>query len=189
MKIIEQVFSMNKMYVISDNQYFNLGVLGILKKNVIVINPQDILDRTKGLDGGICFVYIRDRDLHYRLCYSFRNALCKFIFFLPNMQCVMEPAILHHFWPATLDTLTFQERTSKISHDFNLTLTPSRLRLINDLSQGIVYYTCWIRKRCNNPKTIHNHYRDIIKAAGIYGVSVHNLFLSEYIAVSYMVII
>lgn len=57
------------------------------------------------------------------------------------------------------------------------------------ISQGVEKYVTWINARSKDAKVVQRHYRAVIKSAGIESVSVHHLFLTEYIAVSHMLMV
>lgn len=49
------MFILRRVYVISDNQYFALGVAGLFYKvDANIIRPQDIFDKKQFLEEGIC---------------------------------------------------------------------------------------------------------------------------------------
>lgn len=54
------------------------------------------------------------------------------------------------------------------------------------ISQGVETYVTWIKASSKDAKVVHRHYRAVINSVGIESVSVHNLFLTEYIAVGHM---
>lgn len=76
------MFILRRVYIISDNQYFALGIAGLFYKvDANIIRPQDIFDKKQFLEEGMCYVYIKNRKLHQQLCHCFRYMSCKFIFF------------------------------------------------------------------------------------------------------------
>ena len=57
------------------------------------------------------------------------------------------------------------------------------------ISKGVETYVTWIKASSKDAKVVQRHYRAVKKSAGIESVSVHNLFLTEYIAVSHMLMV
>lgn len=58
------MFILRRVYIISDDQYFALGMAGLFYKlNVNIIYPQDIFDKKQFLEGGICYVYIKKQKV------------------------------------------------------------------------------------------------------------------------------
>lgn len=60
--------------------------------------------------------------------------------------------------------------------------TPARQQRVCIAAEGIDHYMRWVNARSASPKVVHNHYRALLNVLGIDKVSIHTLFLSEYIA-------
>lgn len=188
------MFILRRVYIISDDQYFALGMAGLFYKvNVNIIYPQDIFDKKQVLEGGICYVYIKNRRLHQLLCHYLRYMTCKFIFFLPNAHYDVEAKFRYYFWPAKIDLHSLRKRTAQVSlyynYNIHFTLTSASQRSIEFISQGVETYVAWIKASSKDAKVVHRHYRAVINSVGIESVSVHNLFLTEYIAVGHMLMV
>lgn len=185
---------MSDIYIVTDNQYFALGIACLYNKiNTTIICPQDLLDKKHSLNGGICYVYIKNRKLHHVLCRYLRNMPCQFIFFLPTVNIDIKSKYIFRFWPVKIDLNTLRKRFTIVSlynnYNLNAKLSPASIKRIELMSQGIESYITWVMASSKDAKEIHRHYRAAIKSTGIDRVNVHNLFLAEYIAVGHMLFI
>lgn len=60
-----------------------------------------------------------------------------------------------------------------------------RIRL-HKIAEGVDSYMLWISTRSVSPGKIHAHHRALMSMIGLKKVSVHTLFLSEYIAAGHL---
>ena len=168
---------MKAVYIISDNQYFALGAAALIKhQQAIIVSPEELLNQNPGISSGDCYIFVRNRVLHRRLCCYLKQTNCNLIFFLPG------------FWPARISAKSFRERSAQVARYFsrscpeNTTLS-GRARM-SMAAAGLERYMRWVRARSISHQAAHSHHRALIKTVGIENVSIHTLFLSEYIAAS-----
>lgn len=189
-----RMFILRRVYIISDDQFFALGIASLFYMvNANIIRPEDIFNKKQVIEEGVCYLYIKNRKLHQQLCHYFRCMPCKFIFFLPNAHCDIEAKFRYYFWSAKIDLHSLMKRTAQVSLYYNynvhFTLTSAAQRSMELISQGVETYVTRIKASNKDAKVVHRHYRAVIKSVGIESVSVHNLFLTEYIAVSHMLMV
>lgn len=185
---------MADFYIISDNQFFALGAASLVyKKDVSILSPEAVLNGTVDVHRGVCFIYLKDRNLHRMVCQLLECSKCKLIFLYDRGHGFeFNRQLSSRLWPAKLAVNDFIIRTLHIHKYINKRIfthiTETKKKHILIAAKGLDYYIRWVRGRSVNPKTIHNHYRSFVHAAGVGNVSVHSLMLSEYISVAYATI-
>lgn len=182
---------MTAVYIISDNQYFALGAAALIKhQQVNIISPEELLNHPPGLCHGVCYIFVQDRMLHRQVCHYLKQMSCNIIFFLPGLRCCMGPKLLPCFWPARISVKSFRDRCVQVARYFSRSgpenTTPARLARMCVAAEGLEHYIRWVNVRSISSKVAHTHHRALIKTVGFENVSVHTLFLSEYIAVSHL---
>ncbi len=181
---------MKVVYIISDNQYFSIGFLSLLPPNLVrIVSPREFLELRTPVDSAF-FLYIRDRDMHQRVCHTLRYTTGLLIFFIPAFIPEKRSALMANFWPARMAVATFCHRMSKVSwfvrpRSIRMTAKSSDIRLIK-VAKGLDNYLLWLKAQSFCPKKIHSHHRMLIKSVGLDRVNIHTLFLSEYIARVYI---
>lgn len=177
---------MKKVCIISDNQFFSAGLRVLLEgKNQVTIKlPQSIEGGAELLLIDIFYVYVRDRKLHCRVCRYLRGLSSRPVFFLK--QAIPQQGLEFYFWDARMSSDSFRRQfLTACPHKNPRYLerqTPSNRRRVARASEGIEYYDRVLRAKKKNTKAIHNQHRQLLKVFGIENVSVHNLYLSEYMA-------
>lgn len=178
---------MNSVYIISDNQYFALGAAAILThKKAMIISPEAVLAQVGRITDAVCYIFVRDRMLHRQLCRYFKHTYCNLIFFLPGIRYSGDPKLLSCFWSARISARSFHTRSTQISRYFKRypseMTTRARHRRVCIAAEGMEHYMRWVKTRSTSPRIVHSHHRALINTLGIDNVSIHTLFLSEYIA-------
>ncbi|MEV4978507.1 hypothetical protein MRBLME3_001642 [Enterobacter ludwigii] len=183
---------MESLTVISDNQFFTLGIKSLLSPSKVTIYLPDVaLAEDFSLTSGFFIVYIKNREMHRDLCRKLSGVINKLIFFLPLNQIVNNECELH---PCFLSAkLTPLELTGKLksasaifSKEFTSSITLKDRIVLANISKGIDAYMRKMKSTLKCPKQTHRHTKRMMSLLGIYNVNVHNLFLSEYIAAGYL---
>ncbi|HHQ4087665.1 TPA: hypothetical protein ACSPZB_004230, partial [Citrobacter freundii] len=190
-RLFYRMFKMKAVYIISDNQYFALGAAALIKhQQAIIVSPEELLNQNPGISSGDCYIFVRNRVLHRRLCCYLKQTNCNLIFFLPGLRYRSGTKLLPCFWPARISAKSFRERSAQVARYFsrscpeNTTLS-GRARM-SMAAAGLERYMRWVRARSISHQAAHSHHRALIKTVGIENVSIHTLFLSEYIAASHI---
>lgn len=182
---------MADFYIISDNQFFALGAASLVyKKDVSILSPEAVLNGTVDVFRGVCFIYLKNKNLHRMVCQLLEYSKCKLIFLYDSGHGVeFNRQLSPRLWPAKLAVSDFIRRTLHIHKFINkcifTNITETKKKRILIAAKGLDCYMGWVRGRSVNYKTVHNHYRAFVHAVGVGNVSVHSLMLSEYIAVAY----
>lgn len=177
---------LKKVCVISDNQYFSAGLRFLLEGGnyVTVKLPHEIKNSAELLPMDIVYVYIRNRKLHRQVCRYLRGLSSRPIFFL--RQAIHQQGLEFHFWDARMSPDSFCQQISTASSHKNRRYlarqTPCNRRRIARASEGIEYFNQELKAKKVSIKAMHNHHRQLLKVFGIESVSIHNLYLSEYMA-------
>ncbi|MEG5888244.1 hypothetical protein UXP46_23705 [Enterobacter ludwigii] len=178
---------MTSVYIISDNQYFALGAAAMLThQKALIVSPEAVLNQEITITDGICYIFARDRMLHRQLCRYFKHTYCNLIFFLPGIRYSGDPKLLPCFWSARISAKSFRTRSTQISRYFKRypseMTTRARHKRVCIAAEGMEHYMRWVNARSTSPRIVHSHHRTLISTIGIDNVSIHTLFLAEYIA-------
>ena len=185
-----RIILLQAVYIISDNQYFALGAAALLKhQHASIISPEELLVRTSALEG-VCYMFIRCRVMHRQLCRHLKKMACHLIFFLPGNSYCRGARLLSCFWPAMISAKSFHDRSAHVARYFSRSRqeinTPATRTRIHMAAEGMEHYISWVNARSVTPKIAYSHHRALVNTVGIENVSIHTLFLSEYIAASHI---
>ncbi|EET7775223.1 hypothetical protein ACI8OU_003955 [Escherichia coli] len=186
---------MKSIYIVTDNQFFSLGLRYIINNRVVyVISPEDIIERG-GLNASdvICLIYIKNKSLFRDFCKLIQHSSCELIFFIDlKVGATTNRFISPRLWNARLSTDEIAKRIRSLStytrQSILMKCSDLKKRHIFMAAKGISYYKAWVSRRASNHKTAHNHYRSLIQAIGIENVSIHNFCLSENISLAYVTV-
>ncbi|EKQ4522306.1 hypothetical protein [Enterobacter ludwigii] len=186
---------MKSVYIVSDNQFFSLGLRYIINNRVVyVISPEDIIKRGGlNISNDICMIYIKNKDLFRGVCKFIQHSSCELIFFIDlNIGATINRYISPRLWNARLSTDDIAKRIRSLStytrQSILMKCSDLKKRHIFMAAKGLGYYKEWVSRRASNHKTAHNHYRSLIQAIGIENVSIHNFCLSENISLAYVTV-
>lgn len=179
---------MCNQYVISDNQYFSIGVASLVPGQTCVsLVPEDITTGLKKLISGVVLIYIKDRNKFHDVCRCLFSSVCELIFFFdtpPGLE--MNGFVSSRFLNARISVAVFRSKIPErliCNNDSLLNrISPARRQRLFAAAQGLEYFNFWVSERTVTPKGQHNYSRSLLQVLGIYNVSLHNLLLAEEIA-------
>lgn len=177
---------MKKVCIISDNQFFSAGLRSLLEGeyHVTVKLPLDIENSEELLKMDIIYVYVWNRKLHYRVCRYLKRLSLRPIFFL--RQAIHQRGLEYYFWDARMSPDNFLQQILTVGKHKNPRYleqqTLCNRQLVARASEGIESYNRLLMAEKMTMKTLHNHHRKLLKIFGIESVSIHKLYLSEYMA-------
>lgn len=181
---------MCNQYVISDNQYFGIGIAYLIPGQTCVsLVPEDIISGLKKITSGVALIYIKDRNKFREVCRYLSLSECELIFFFDvHSECGMYNLFCPRFWNAKLPVSTFRGRIPNrliyADNDIFRNISPARKRRIFMTAKGLKFYNLWVSERTGTPKKLHNYRRSLLQIFGIFHVSVHNLSLAELLALA-----
>lgn len=185
---------MSNYYIISDNQYFSLGVKTLIAGHACVsLLPEDIITGLRKVISGVVLIYVKDRRKFRRVCFHLSLSECELIFFFdPNQGLGIHDIVSYRFWNAKLSVRDLTNRIPKYlsytSGDILENISPSRRRRLFIAAKGLKHFNSWILERTSNPKFVFSYKRSLLETLGIYSVSIHNLFLAEEISLAYVTV-
>lgn len=182
---------MSPIYIISDNQYFAMGIEALLPPDVaLIVSPHKVLNDSLRITGKLCYIYVKNRTLHRQICSFLKHINCRMIFFLPEGKFLNTPKLISWFWSARISLEHFRQHSKQVASFFKETETGSissaRYRRVIKVAEGLDRYMVWVRSHGISRSMVHNHHRALITTMGIEKVNIHSLFLSEYIAAGYI---
>lgn len=181
---------MCNLYVISDNQYFNIGVTSLVLDNACVsLVPEDITTGLKKPTSGLVLIYIKDKKNFREVCCYLSSSVCELIFFFdanPGME--MYTFVGTQFWNAKSSVRTFSniipERLSHTADNIISKMSPARKKRLFLAAKGLVFFNDWVSERTKTSKGLHYYNRSLLQILKIYNVSIHNMSLAEDIALA-----
>lgn len=186
---------MRRIYVLSDNQYFSLGVSYLYgNESIHMISPKDIINNKMILKNGICYVYIENISSYNKVCQSLRMVDCQLVFLFK-----IEPA---HIRSNTFPIPIYSSKMSVVEFVNNFVssrenlskrakpLNKIRMKHVISASNGLDNYERWVlrRSRSLNPQVIRNHYRTLLASVGLNRISAYNRLFAEKLSLAYAVI-
>ncbi|WP_330982558.1 MULTISPECIES: hypothetical protein [Enterobacterales] len=177
---------MDVICIISDNCYFSLGLesLQASDRKVLSLTPSQILENNHLLNEvSVFYVFVRNRQVHLLVCAFLEKAKGRIFFFIDRMltDTVVQSFFLPSMAPLrVVEFMCYDSLWRKPNAFFSI--SERNRQRINYAASGLPHYMSWLRKNTHSSKDIHNQHRALLKVLGINTVSVHSLFLSEYIA-------
>lgn len=177
---------MNVICVISDNSFFSLGFKSLQSPGdtVLVLTPLKAIENNKLLKGvDFFYVFITNRQAHLQLCKQLRQVSGAIVFFIDFD--LSETTVHSCFFPSRSSLQTFKQithtRRKGMQRSFN---APSgrNMQRIGHAASGLADYLACVSEKAQSAKSMHNYKRVLLRGLGINTVSIHNLFMSEYIA-------
>ncbi len=181
---------MCNLYVISDNQYFNIGVASLIPGHACVsLVPEDITTGQKKLTSGVVLIYIKGKEKFREVCCYLSSSVCEPIFFFDvNPGLEMFDFVSTRFWNAKLSVKTFSSKMQKhLSHanDYIIDkMSSSHRHRVFMAAKGLEYFNDWVSERTKTAKGLHYYNRSLLQMLRINNVSIHNLSLAEEIALA-----
>ncbi|MBM7016664.1 hypothetical protein JTL32_20150 [Enterobacter cloacae] len=181
---------MCNLYVISDNQYFNIGVTSLIPGHACVsLAPEDITTGLKKPSSGLVLIYIKDKKKFREVCLYLASSVCALIFFFNvNPGLEMYKFDTPRFWNARLSVRTLSNIIPEL---MNYTcdniigkMSPARRQRLLMAAKGLDYFNEWVSERTKTSKGLHYYNRTLLQILRIYNVSIHNLSLAEEIALA-----
>lgn len=177
---------MKRICVISEDQFFTQGLVFLLEGEyqVIPFYPERTLTALELNEFDIIFVYVRDRILHRHLCIILRTVAPKLVFFLKHS--IKKTCLEDHFWDTRMSPERIRKRIPALLR-IRETCYLDRLTSANQLkivmaSVGLEGYSQLLKAQNMSMAAIHGHHRQLLKLFGIKNVSIHNLYLTEYMS-------
>ena len=186
---------MERIYVLSDNQYFSLGISYLHgNKSICMLSPKDVINGKMILKGGVCYVYIENVISYSRVCQLLRLEDCHLVFFFK-----IEPAhnkkntFPMHVYSSKMAVTDFVRNfvsSGEYLNNRTKTLTKIRKKHIISASNGLDNYERWVlrRSRSLNPQVIRNHYRTLMVSVGLNRISAYNRLFAEKLSQAYAII-
>ena len=181
---------MCNQYVISDNQYFGIGIAYLFpSQKCVSLVPEDLIRGLKKITSGVALIYIKDRIKFREVCSYFSSSECELIFFFnTNSGMEMHNLFSTRFWNAKLPVGTLRSRIpnrqSYIDDDILRNISPARREYIFMAAKGFKLYNFGVSSRTGNLKKMHNYRRSLLQALGIFNVSIHNLSLAGLVSLA-----
>lgn len=188
------VYFMYNHYVISDNQYFSLGVTSLIAGHTCVsLVPEDITPEQEEITSGIVLIYIKDRNKFRSVCRYLSSSVCELIFFFePSPSLEFCDIISARFWNAKLSTMAFSNRIPRYwrytAGDIFANVSAARRRRLSMAAKGLKHYNSWVLTRTRTPKRQHDYNRSLLLILGIKQVSVYHLSLAEKMSLACMTV-
>lgn len=185
---------MCNLYVISDNQYFNIGVTSLIPDNACVsLVPEDITTGLKKLTSGLVLIYIKDKKKFREVCCYLSSSVCDLIFFFDaNPGLEMHNFFSHRFWNAKSSVRTISkmipDRLNHTAENIIGNMSPARRKRVLMAAKGLGYFNDWVSERTETSKGLHYYNRSLLQILRIYNVSIHNVFFAEEIALAFVTV-
>lgn len=186
---------MKRIYVLSDNQYFSLGISYLYgNKSIYMLSPKDIIKKKMALKGEVCYIYIENDISYSRVCQSLRLEDCQLVFFFK-----VDPAhnkkntFPMHIYSSKMAVDDFARNfvsSGEYLNNGTKTLSKIRMKHIISASNGLDNYERWVlrRSRSLNPQVIRNHYRTLMASVGLNRISAYNRVFAEKLSQAYAII-
>lgn len=174
---------MKDIYVISDNQFFSLGVASILEGEAQVVPPTRVINIPKNSK---VIMYIRDRGIHRKWCEYLSHQKCRLLVFLPSPLFESfrrtPPFIVSSMMTLreTRNTINCINSLEYVSPFENC--SSEIVSTIESVSLGVGGYLKSVMTKGLSSKLAHYQHKKIIKELGWQKVNIHNIYNAQYIA-------